>query len=75
MRKTLVAMMLGMASAALIAGVAEARGGCGLGWHHGLFGVCVRNTAPPVDPNPLPVGRACPPGYHLGPEGQHCWRN
>jgi len=22
-----------------------------------------------------PAGRACPYGYHLGPQGQHCWPN
>ncbi len=23
----------------------------------------------------VPVGRVCPYGYHLGPQGQHCWPN
>ncbi|HEY1880963.1 MAG TPA: hypothetical protein VGG68_13630 [Caulobacteraceae bacterium] len=22
-----------------------------------------------------PAGRACPYGYHLGPQGHHCWPN
>ena len=67
---------------------AEARGGCGLGRHHGLLGICVDNVAGPVVVAPrgavvvapgaavvvAPAGRACPLGWHLGPYG-HCRRN
>ena len=59
---------------------AEARGGCGLGRHHGPLGFCVDNVAGPVVVAPrgavvvAPAGRACPFGWHLGPYG-HCRRN
>ncbi len=65
---------------------ADARGGCGLGRHHGLLGVCVDNAAPVVvAPRAAviapggavvvaPRGRVCPFGWHLGPYG-HCRRN
>jgi hypothetical protein len=59
---------------------AEARGGCGLGRHHGPLGFCVDNVAGPVVVAPrgavvvAPAGRACPFGWHLGPYGR-CRRN
>ncbi len=59
---------------------AQAREGCGLGWHRGLFGGCVRNAVGPVVVAPrgavvvAPAGRVCPWGWHLGPYG-HCRRN
>lgn len=66
---------------------AEARGGCGLGRHHGALGICVDNAAAPVVVAPrgavviapghtvvVAPGRACPLGWHLGPYG-HCRRN
>jgi hypothetical protein len=46
----------------LIVKVAE---GCGAGWWRGPNGRC----------HPMAVNRACPPGFHLGPEGQRCWPN
>jgi len=46
----------------LIVKVAE---GCGPGWWRGPEGRC----------HPMAVGRACPRGYHLGPEGKRCWPN
>jgi hypothetical protein len=46
----------------LIARVAE---GCGPGFWRGPAGYC----------HPFAVARACPVGYHLGPEGQRCWPN
>jgi hypothetical protein len=46
---------------------ADARGGCGIGRHHGALGICVDNEG-------VPPGRACPLGWHLGPAG-HCRRN
>jgi hypothetical protein len=64
----------------------DAREGCGLGRHRGVFGACHDNAAPVVvapraavvTPNGAvvvaPAGRACPLGWHLGPYG-HCRRN
>jgi hypothetical protein len=46
----------------LITRVAE---GCGPGRWRGTGGLC----------HPFAVHRACPPGYHLGPEGRRCWPN
>ena len=39
--------------------------GCGAGWWRGPGGKC----------HPMFDGRACPPGYHLGPERKKCWPN
>ena len=39
--------------------------GCGPGWWRGPSGRC----------HPMAVGRVCPRGYHLGPEGHRCWPN
>src|SRR5581483_2028309 len=49
-------------SDSLIVKVAE---GCGAGFWRGPGGRC----------HPFAVGRACPPGYHLGPEHKKCWPN
>jgi hypothetical protein len=38
---------------------------CGPGFWRGPRGVC----------HPMFNGRACPPGYHLGPERKRCWPN
>jgi hypothetical protein len=38
---------------------------CGAGWWRGPGGRC----------HPMFNGRACPPGYHLGPERRRCWPN
>jgi hypothetical protein len=46
----------------LVITVAE---GCGAGWWRGPGGRC----------HPMFNGRACPPGYHLGPERRRCWPN
>jgi hypothetical protein len=68
------------ASAAIIAppvshdaGIVKVYGGCGIYGHRGPYGGC------------RPGGQAggywgwgvrpCPPGFHLGPYGQHCWPN
>jgi len=70
---------------ALLAGVAavtpaDARGGCGYGWHRGGYGGCRHNWGPgprfagPV-PRLRPLYRACPRGFHLGRYGERCWRN
>ena len=52
-------------------------GGCGLGFHRGPYGYCVRNgpvVVPPVAVAPPVVvaPRVCPPGYRLGPYGRRC---
>lgn len=79
MIKTIIlsgAMAVGLATAAsagiaytpiqksdgLIVKVAE---GCGPGFWRGPGGRC----------HPFAVNRACPPGYHLGPERKRCWPN
>ena len=74
-------------AALAFASPAEARGGCGIGWHRGVGGGCYRNGGPvvvvqrPVVVAPgtavvvAPPGRACPVGYHLGPYGHRCFRN
>jgi len=62
------------------ASAADARGGCGIGWHRGPYGGCRRNEGPvivgpvvgPVVAAPM---RACPWGYHLGPYGRACHPN
>ena len=46
----------------LVVKVAE---GCGPGCWRGPGGRC----------HPFAVHRACPPGYHLGPEGRRFWPN
>jgi hypothetical protein len=46
----------------LVVKVAE---GCGPGMWRGPGGRC----------HPMAMGRACPRGYHLGPEGRRCWPN
>jgi hypothetical protein len=60
---------------------AQARGGCGLGFHRGPYGGCRANEGPAVVVAPVPGrvvivpgGRACPVGFHLGPYG-HCRAN
>jgi hypothetical protein len=47
------------------AGVVRVAEGCGPGFWRGPGGAC----------HPFAVGRACPVGYHLGPEGGRCWPN
>jgi hypothetical protein len=49
-------------NSSLVINVAE---GCGPGWWRGPGGRC----------HPMFNGRACPPGYHLGPERRRCWPN
>ncbi len=39
--------------------------GCGPGYWRGPGGAC----------HPMYNGRACPAGYHLGPDGKRCWPN
>ena len=59
------AVVLGVASAGSFIGAANAAEGCGPGWWRGPGGWC----------HPMAVARACPVGWHLGPEGQRCWPN
>jgi hypothetical protein len=47
---------------AAIVKVAE---GCGAGFWRGPAGHC----------HPYARGRACPVGYHLGPDAHRCWPN
>lgn len=49
-------------SAPVITRVAE---GCGPGFWRGPGGRC----------HPMAMNRACPRGYHLGPQGRRCWPN
>jgi hypothetical protein len=56
------AIIVGLVSVVSIASAAE---GCGPGFWRGPGGRC----------HPFAVNRACPGGYHLGPEGKRCWPN
>ena len=66
-----------------VASSAIAADGCGVGWHRGPYGHCHPNEGPPpavvvAGPRAViyaPLGRACPIGYHLGPQGRRCWPN
>jgi hypothetical protein len=57
--------------------VTPVRGFCGLGFHRGPYGYCLRNGVPygyvPGYPPPVVVGAplVCPFGFYLGPYG-HC---
>ena len=65
--------MSSLASAAMLpvtvgsgdVGIVKVAEGCGPGFWRGPAGVC----------HPMAVARACPRGYHLGPEGRRCWPN
>jgi len=72
----LLAMIFVLGFAVSAASPAEARGGCGIGWHRGPMGGCLRNAGTVVvAPRAVVVGgRACPVGWHLGRFG-HCRRN
>ena len=58
--------------------ILRVRGFCGLGFHRGPYGYCVRNGTPygyvPVYPPPPPravgVPYACPFGFYVGPYGR-----
>jgi hypothetical protein len=76
MRTILAAVLaLGLASSASAAmpvaplngdsGIKRIAEGCGPGFWRGPGGHC----------HPMFNGRACPPGYHLGPERHRCWPN
>jgi hypothetical protein len=71
------ALAFGLATAATAAGVtpgltttaasnvSKVAEGCGRGEWRDEHGRC----------HPMYNGRACPPGYHLGPEGKRCHPN
>jgi hypothetical protein len=54
-----------------IAPVTLAYGGCGPYAHRGPYGGC----RPGGQWGGYGWGRACPPGFHLGPYGRRCWPN
>ena len=58
--------------------VTPVRGFCGLGFHRGPYGYCLRNGVPymyvpsyPPPPRVVGVPYVCPFGFYLGPYG-HC---
>jgi hypothetical protein len=48
-----------------------AYGGCGVFGHRGPYGGCRAGG----QAGGYWRGRACPPGFHLGPYGRKCWPN
>jgi hypothetical protein len=46
-------------------------GGCGPFAHRGPYGGCRAGG----QLGGYGFGRACPPGFHLGPQGARCWPN
>ena len=46
-------------------GIVKVAEGCGPGFWRGPGGAC----------HPMAMHRACPRGFHLGPEGRRCWPN
>lgn len=90
LNKTVAAALVMVASLAAFS-AAHASGGCGAGFHRGPNGGCRANGSAPVVVAPqqvvvvpapskpaviyAPAGRACPIGYHLGPQGRRCWPN
>jgi hypothetical protein len=62
-----------MASASMVqapiaagsAGIIKVAEDCGPGFWRGPQGFC----------HPFATNRACPVGFHLGPEGERCWPN
>jgi hypothetical protein len=82
----IIAAVLVMAGGLAAFSSAHAEGGCGWGYHRGPYGGCRANGGPVVVPRAgvvvvpgavifAPLGRACPVGYHLGPQGRRCWAN
>jgi hypothetical protein len=49
--------------------VVKIYGGCGPYGHRGPYGGC----RPGGQWGGYWAGRPCPPGFHLGPYGRHCW--
>jgi len=81
----LFAASLALAASLAAFAPAHADGGCGFGFHRGPYGGCRANgvgvpragvvIAVPGAVIYAPLGRACPYGYHLGPQGRRCWAN
>jgi hypothetical protein len=83
----LFAASLALAASLAAFAPAHAEGGCGWGAHRGPYGGCRPNGGPVVAPRAgvvvavpgaviyAPLGRACPVGFHLGPQGRRCWAN
>lgn len=57
----MMAAPVGVGASAIV----KAAEGCGRGFWRGPGGHC----------HPMAMNRACPRGYHLGPEGERCWPN
>ena len=53
------------------ANIVQVAGGCGPYRHRGPYGGC----RPGGRPGGFVRGRACPPGFHLGPYGRRCRPN
>ena len=53
------------------AGIIQVYGGCGPFGHRGPYGGC----RPGGQAGGYVRGRACPPGFHIGPYGRRCWPN
>jgi hypothetical protein len=51
--------------------IEKAYGGCGPYGHRGPWGGCRAGG----QWGGYGMGRACPPGFHLGPYGRRCWPN
>jgi hypothetical protein len=62
---------LGATDAAPGAPIVRVYGGCGPMGHRGPYGGC----RPGGQWGGYVRGRACPPGFHLGPYGRRCWPN
>jgi hypothetical protein len=60
-----VAFVVAVTGSASVATTANAAEDCGPGWWRGPGGFC----------HPFATNRACPVGWHLGPEGERCWPN
>jgi hypothetical protein len=52
-------------------GIIQVYGGCGPYGHRGPYGGCRAGG----QWGGYRWGRACPPGFHLGPYGRRCWPN
>jgi len=51
--------------------IVQVYGGCGPYGHRGPYGGCRAGG----QWGGYGMGRPCPPGFHLGPYGRHCWPN
>ena len=51
--------------------IIQVYGGCGPMGHRGPYGGCRTGG----QWGGYVPGRSCPPGFHVGPYGRHCWPN